>query len=186
MASQQNSPFFEVVKSPSARGHKRRKWPWIVLVIVLVLAGGGAGFYFWHNAQQKPTTNQAATKQYNTINDQIIKLDDQARSGSKVDDVMSGYDKLLSQATNNDDKYKVLMSKSLSAMAMGYPDKAIDPAEKAYQMKQNADSASALADAYAGAGNNNQAKKYYQLAIDYAKKANQSTDYYTQQMEALQ
>jgi hypothetical protein len=34
------SPFFEVVNTPSARGHKHRKWPWIVLLVVLVLAGG--------------------------------------------------------------------------------------------------------------------------------------------------
>lgn len=150
------------------------------------MAAGAGAYYFWQAGHSKSSSNQTAANQQATLNNQIIKLDDEARSGgSSVDKVMADYAALAKSTTNSDDKYKVFLSESLSVMSMGYPDKAISPAQQAYDIKPSADSAGALGDAYAGSGNNDQAKKYYQQAIQYATKAGQSTDYYTQQMEGL-
>ncbi len=182
--AEQKSPFYEVIKTPSVHDRKRRSWPWVVLAVVLVLAGAGVGYYFWVSNQHKAKPAAVVSNQQ-TINDKIIKLDDESRSGSSVDKVVADYSQLAQEATNSKDKYKVYLSESLSLMAMGYPDKAVSPAQQAYHIQPNADSAGALGDAYAGSGNNDQAKNYYQQAIQYATKAGQPTDYYTQQLAGL-
>lgn len=151
-------------------------------ILIILLALAGVWWVVWGNNYLSGRPRSGAKS---NIDVDLAILDAQARNGKDITNSLSSYDQMANSTASTSEKQKIYLSKATAALVNADYPTAIEAGKQADAIKRDENSVSLLADIYAESGDTANAKTNYNLALDEAKKAGTSYDYYEKRLAEI-